>query len=197
MKKFALTMIMCLSTVLFVGCNNKVQSLRMGDIANETILVRSNGTIQSAANEDFEKDYYDEKELKAFMEENVEYYNSTHEKDAVKITKVKVDGNKAKAIFTYKDLETYCELNGMEAHLYTMEEADAAGILPDKLVNASDNSDVEKESVLKHSDLNVFAISAKMDIMLPNNIMYYVNGAFLSPTKLEASGEGLTVIVYK
>lgn len=197
MKRITLTMVLCLSMILLVGCKGGVQSLKIDEIKGETILIRSDGTVQSAAKEKFDKKYYDINDLKDFMNETIEHFNARHEKDAVKLTKIKEEEKVVKAIFTYKDLETYCELNKIDAKLYTMEEAVEADILPTLMVNAVDNSDADLETVTKHSDYKVFTIQEKLNIKVPDSIKYYVNAAFLDAKTVEATGDDLTVIVYK
>lgn len=188
--------------ISLAGCKSKLQSLSIADIKDETFLLRSDGSVQSAAYEEFDNYYYREEELEEFMENTIESYNEQQGENVVELTKFKVeedaDGkNYAAAIFTYDSLAVYCEMNGVEAQTYTMKEAKAKGILPTTFTVASDGSKTAQKEVSANEDYKVLAISIKADVYLPSTIKYYTNAMILSSNSVETTGEDVAVIVYK
>ena len=195
-------LILCISLIFCTtGCKSKVQSLKLSEIKDETFLLRSDGSVQSASYEEFEKYYYREEELKEFMADIMEDYNERNGEKSVKLTKFdleKVNGKDiAKAIFSYKDLASYCEMNGIAAAIYTMEEAKQAGVLPTTFTNAADGSKIDQNAATKDSDFNVLVIQVKADVILPDSVKYYSNAMLLSSNSVETTGEEAAVIVYK
>ncbi len=202
MKKSAFILMLCISLACCTtGCKGKVQSLKLSEIKDETVLLRSDGSVQSAAYEEFDKYYYDEKELEEYMEAVIEDYNERNGEKSVKLAKFdleKVNGkNIAKAIFSYKDLATYCEMNGVAATTYTIEEAKAAGVLPTTFTNAADGTKIDQNAVTENSNYKVLVIQVKADIMLPDSVKYYSNAMLLNSNSVETTGEQTAVIVYK
>ena len=64
MKRKALTVGLCICLMLTVtGCKGRVRSLKLADIKDETVLLRSDGSVQSGAYESFDQLYYDEDDL--------------------------------------------------------------------------------------------------------------------------------------
>ena len=70
---------------LFSACGKSLEADR------DTVYVQKRGAIISAAIADFDKDYYDEEELKSFVEKRVEEYQKEQGKDSVKIDKFSVE----------------------------------------------------------------------------------------------------------
>lgn len=116
MRKVAAAFMICLCIVSLSGCKGKVESLKLSDVNEETLLIRSNGTLQLGANETFDKIYYDEKDLKDFIESAIESFNEENGKGSVKLSDLEVENEKVKAIFTYDSMESYSEMNRIEAH---------------------------------------------------------------------------------
>ena len=188
--------------VSLAGCKSKLQSLSIADINDETFLLRSDGSVQSAAYEEFEKYYYQQDELEEFMQDTIKSYNEQQGEEVVELTKFKVEENAsgknyATAIFTYDSLAVYCEMNGVEAQTYTMKEAKAKGVLPTTFTMASDGSKVSQKEVSDNEDYKVLTISIKADVYLPNTVKYYTNAMILSSNSVETTGEDVAVIVYK
>ena len=77
----------------FVGCDNKV-----GDIALEkgqtAIHISKDGKVQYGVAESFDKDYYDKKELKSTVENEVDEFNSDSDASGKDALSFKVNGCK-------------------------------------------------------------------------------------------------------
>lgn len=198
-KTFAIALCICM-LLSGTGCK-KVESLQLSDIQEETVMLRSDGTVQSGAYELFEEPYYKEDDLKAFINKEINQFNEEHGEKSVKLSQLEIgkSGHKkiAKAIFTYDDISSYSALNQVDAKCYTMEEAIEAGVLPEILNVAADGSRVSRDEVAAKKDYKVLTIQAKADIILPEFIQYYANAMLLSLKTAETTGEELAVIVYK
>lgn len=198
-KTFAIALCICM-LLSGTGCK-KVESLQLSDIKEETVMLRSDGTVQSGAYELFEEPYYKEADLKEFINEEIDQFNEEHGEKSVKLSQLEVgkSGSKkiAKAIFTYGDISSYSALNHVDAKCYTMEEAIEAGVLPEILNVAADGSRVSRDEVAAKKDYKVLTIQVKADIILPESVQYYVNAMLLSLKTAETTGEELAVIVYK
>lgn len=202
MKKKAFMAGLCICLMLSVtGCKGRLETLKVSEVKEETVLLRRDGSVQSGAYETFDKSYYKEDELKSFMKAEIEEYNQEHGEDKVKLTKLKIadNGSKqvAKAIVTYQDVETFSQMNNIEAAQYTMEQAVEANVFPEELTVAADGSRVGQDEVVKNKDYKVLVIQIKGDVLLPDTVKYYKNAMLLSSNKVEATGEELAVIVYK
>lgn len=187
--------------ISLAGCNGRLQSLNISDIKDETFLLRSDGSVQYAAYEEFDKYYYREDELEEFMKNTIESYNEQQGEEVVELTKFKVvsvnDKNYAKAIFTYDSLGVYCEMNDVKAQTYSMKEAKAKGVLPTTFTMASDGSKTDQKEVTSNEDYKVLTIAIKADVILPSTVKYYTNAMILSSNSVETTGEDVAVIVYK
>lgn len=195
-------MVLCICLVLFcTGCKSKVQSLKLSELEGETLLLRSDGTIQSGAYEEFDAYYYKEDEAEEFMKNAITQFNEKQGEDCVKLSKFQLEDSSektiAKAVFTYDNLEAYSALNGIEAACYTMKEAKEAGVLPAKFTIAADGSRTDQKEVTQNSDYKVLVIQYKADIILPDAVKYYSNAMLLSSNTVETTGEEAAVIVYK
>lgn len=202
MKKKALMLGLCLCLMFSVtGCKGRIQSLKLADIKDETVLLRSDGSVQSGAYEAFDEVYYDKDDLKSFMEKNIDEFNEEQGEECVKLNKLKIEENGtkhiAKAIVTYDNMKLYSVMNNIDATSYTMEEAKEAGVLPEILTVAADGSRVNQKEVTDNTEYKVLVIQIKGDLMFPDTVKYYDNAMLLAPNTVETTGEERAVIVYK
>ncbi|HAU85515.1 MAG TPA: hypothetical protein DCW90_08440 [Lachnospiraceae bacterium] len=202
MKRKALMVGLCICLMLAAtGCKSRVHSLKLADIKDETVLLRSDGSVQSGAYEAFDEPYYDEDDLKAFMESAINTFNEEQGEECVKLNKLKIEENGtkhiAKAIVTYDNMKLYSAMNNIEAASYSMEEAKEAGVLPEIMTVAADGSRVSQKEVTDNTEYKVLVIQIKGDIMFPDAVKYYSNVMLLAPNTVETTGEEQAVIVYK
>ena len=106
MKRIICISLVCvMMTGLFSACGKSLEADR------DTVYVQKRGAVVSAAIADFDKDYYDEEELKSFVEQRVEEYQKEQGKDSVKIDKFSVEEGVAKLYMKYDDYEVYQDFN--------------------------------------------------------------------------------------
>ncbi|SFR75853.1 hypothetical protein [Anaeromicropila populeti] len=197
MKKIALTVGLCLCTCMLAGCKSKMKSLDMDDVKTSTILIRSDGTVQSSSVENFEKEYYSESELKDFIDDAVSEYNDKTGEKVIKLEDCEVNDQKASMILTYDSLEHYKQLNEVETVSYTMEEAVDADIFPEKFVNAVDGSEALLKEVTADTSYKVLYVEEATEVIVPEAIKFYSNAMLLRADSVQTTGEEPAVIIYK
>ena len=122
MKRIICISLVCMvMTGLFSACGKSLEADR------DTVYVQKRGALIRAATAEFDKDYYDEEELKSFVEERVEEYQQEEGKDSVKIDKFSVEEGVAKLYMKYDDYEVYQDFNEVKLFAGTVPQALAAG----------------------------------------------------------------------
>ena len=162
MKKIISISLVCLLMAgLFSACGKSLEADR------DTVYVQKKGTVIGAAIADFDKDYYDQEELKAFAEEKVEAYQKEHGKDSVKIDEFSVEEKVAKLYMKYASCEDYQAFNEVTLFSGTIPQALAAGydfntgfteIKDGKSAGTVDNK------TIVDTDYKVVILSEKVDV---------------------------------
>lgn len=97
------------------------------DVDANTLYVDSNGKLTEVIVEDFEKDYYDEDELKTYIDDAVESYQNENGKSDVAVKKYEVKNQVAKLLVEYDSCDSYAAFNETEIYVGTVLKAQAAG----------------------------------------------------------------------
>ncbi len=122
MKKLFSICLVCLAAAgLMTGCGKSLEADR------DTVYVQKKGSVTSAAIADFDKDYYDEEELKKYVDERVADYQEQHGEDSVSIDKFSVEEGVAKLYINYKGYEEYQDFNEVTLFSGTVPQALAEG----------------------------------------------------------------------
>ncbi len=162
-------LLMILVIGLLTGCGKEA------DADTNTVSVAKNGKITSYDFEEFDKSYYDEDELKKFIDGAVEDYNAGHEKGAVKADEVSVTDNVAKLKMTYKTAADYEEFNGTELYTGRVVQAMADGYDFDVDFAGIDGDNVygvTKSDITSQEDLKVVIIKANTNVRVDGKICY-------------------------
>lgn len=197
MKKIILIAVMVLLLPVLFGCKKTNIELKAEDIHTDTILVREDGTVQSAIVEEFGKEYYDLSELDAFTTKEIEKYNKSASPDAITKQSLILNEGDAVLILNYTSLEHYNAFNEVKSSLYSAKEALANKKLPDSFLSVKDGSSVSKETALKNEKYKVFFINADTDVIVNGKIMYYDNAVLVNKNKVEASTKGEGILIFK
>ena len=154
---------------MLAGCSTKLQA------DTDTVYVTKNGKVISVDTETFDQSYYDEAELKDYVESTVESYNADYGKDAVKVQSISVEDGNAKLEMEYKTVDDYAAFNGVELYQGKIVQAMAAGYDFDAdFAGVSDDGTygVAKEDVISQEDLKVVIIKANTDVKIDGKILY-------------------------
>ncbi len=167
------------------------------DIERNTILVKEGGELQVAIVEDFDKDYYDFEELKGFINEEIDNYNSENGAKSIIFEVAEIRGNKIIVVQTYSDIEHYLAYNNIEGGLMNVTSArEDSESLPEVFYN-SKGKDISRDEALKKDKYMIMKIKENTDVVVDGKIMYYHNAKFIDSSTLEANDEEGTVFIYK
>lgn len=170
MKKFiSISLAMLVIAGLLTGCGKSLEADR------DTVYIQKKGNVVSAAIADFDKDYYDEEELKKYVDERVADYQEQHGEDSVSIDKFSVEEGVAKLYIEYKGCEEYEDFNEVTLFSGTVPQALAEGfdfnaefteIKDGKAAGA-----VSKDKITD-TDAKVIILSEKVDVKVDGTIQY-------------------------
>ena len=206
MKRIICISLVCvMMTGLFSACGKSLEADR------DTVYVQKRGAVVSAAIADFDKDYYDEEELKSFVEQRVEEYQKEQGKDSVKIDKFSVEEGVAKLYMKYDDYEVYQDFNEVKLFAGTVPQALAAGYDFDteftKVEDGKAAGSIENTEVVD-TDYKVVILSEKVEVKV-DGVIQYMSSEYTSVKEKdtvsiqvpEEAGDGeelsLVYIVYK
>ncbi len=165
----SISLVCLLMTGLFSACGKSLEADR------DTVYIQKKGSIIGAAIADFDKDYYDEEELKAFAEERVQEHQEEHGKNSVTIDKFSVEEGTAKLYMKYAGYEDYQEFNEVTLFSGTVPQALAAGFTFDtdftKIKDGKAAGSVENTEVVD-PDYKVVVLSEKVEVKVDGSVQY-------------------------
>ncbi len=97
------------------------------DVDTSTLYVGSNGKITEVIVEDLSEDYYDEDELKSYIDDAVASYQKENGKDGVAVKKYEVKNGVARLMMEYDNCDSYASFNEAEMYTGTLLQAQADG----------------------------------------------------------------------
>lgn len=89
----------------------------------DTIYIQKNGSVKEATVKQFDKTYYEEEELKSFIEDALEDYKG----GGVRMEKLLVEDKTAKLMMKYDNFQSYVDFDGRELFVGTVVQALANG----------------------------------------------------------------------
>lgn len=169
-KKTAIIFSMLLSFCLLTGCGSKLE------VEESTVYVDKDGSVISIDMESFEKDYYDEAELKDYIEEEIGTYTSENGKKSVRLEDVTVEDSAATLKLKYASAEDYTKFNGIELYTGTVVKALAEGYdfnvdfaaVKDGTVTGS----ATREEILANDDYKIAIIKSNTNVLVEGTILY-------------------------
>lgn len=178
------------------------------DVDSNTISVEKNGKIMEGLVEDFSKDYYEEAELEAYINQAVDDYAATHKKGDVKVSDYRVEDQKAYLTLKYKNADSYGDFNGVDIFHGTVVEAQAEGYDFDtsflKVEDGKTGARTDAKKVLEEEENKVFILHENMDIVVPGTILYVSEGVEVTskdtvkiPKKEDTAVAQVVYVIYK
>ncbi len=197
MKKAALYTILALCFMMLAGCKREEKVISAEDVKSNTVLVRNNGTVQSATVEAFDKDYYSLSGLSDFITQEITKYNGDAGEEAITLSNLDQKEGNAVLILNYTNLSHYSQFNQTETVLTSVQAAQNGDIaLPDTFINAKNNETVSKDEILKNEKYKILVVHEMTDVMVDGSVKYYSGGTLADKSRVQTS-EGETFIVYK
>lgn len=169
MKKPVIITAAAAGMLAFAGCGSL-------DVESNTISLQKNGKITEAIVEDFSKDYYDEDELKSYIDTQVKDFLSEEDSGGVKTSGYKVEDGKVNLTVRYDNADTYGAFTGVEIFSGTVVQAQAQGYKFDTdFVTVEDGKTTgtaDTQTVLENDDMKTLIIRENTDIIVPGTIQY-------------------------
>ncbi len=114
-----------LAAMMLSGCGQEEEVAK--DANRDTVFIDKKGNISEFICSDFTADYYDEDELKDFINEKVDAYTDLYGQETVEVEKYGVENGVAKLTLKYYDPTDYAEFNGVTFFSGSVVEAQADG----------------------------------------------------------------------
>ena len=171
MKRLVCTVCSVLLCVgLLSGCGTSLEG------EESVVYVGKKGVIESLDVESLDQSYYDETELKSYVDAEVKDYTAEHGKNAVEVESLKVEDGVAKLKMKYKTPEDYTAFNGIELYQGKVVASLAAGYVYDGEFARVEEGKVAgaatKQDIYSEDDLKVAIIRANTDVKVDGEICY-------------------------
>lgn len=166
----ALILVIVLVAVLVSSCGTDYAKAE-----TNTIYVLKNGKIISTDVESFDEDTYDKDELKSYMKEVIDTYNSEIGNNSLKQKSFDVEDDKATLVLEYADATVYEKVNSIELFTGSIKEAQDAGYLFDcEFAELADGKAVtaNAEDFIKGEDYKVVIVKSNTKVVVPGEICF-------------------------
>jgi hypothetical protein len=198
MKKLVLCTITLLLVLSTFGCSKKDLNIDAEQITSDTLVAKSNGQLQVATVEEFDKDYYQLSELEEFVSEEIKVYNQKAGGDKIAIEDLQLKNNKAVMVLTYSGMDQYAAFNEVTAAYFNGGVTNIPLSLPDKLKDAKNDSFINTNEALQNTKYKVLIINEPYDIIVDGKIKYYSeNAVMVENNKIQSAADDMTIIVFK
>ena len=153
MKKLSFLFVMMLLLTTLAGCKKGNVTIKTSEIEQNTMLVKSDGTIQVATVEDFNQDYYDLNELENFIKDNITKFNQKVGNDkAIVLDSLDKKKDKAIMVLEYANMEFYAQFNEVEAALLDEVTSDTVQSFATEFVQVGkEDTDFSELAALKNA----------------------------------------------
>ena len=166
-KKLAVFLI---STCLLTGCGNPMNKMK-----ESTVYLNKHGVVESLSVEAFDKAYYDENELKNFIDEEIKAQQTLRGEESLSLEEFEVKEEKATLRVKYKTVEDYAEFTDTKFESGKYKE----DILSDDqtLIQVETKEEVDKANV-EAEGLSYIKIQDPegIQLLIDGNISYYSKG---------------------
>lgn len=191
MKKIQTVIIAIMIMCVLSGCTNYVK-----EYDKNTLVVKRNGSLVEIAVEDFKDSSVKAEDLSAYIEEQIETYNSGQEKKMIKNKSIETeDMSKVKLVLSYKDMESYNGFNLLECTLddySNIKESELKGTFTSAAGNEVQSGEMENVDKAK-----VLIFSEAADVVVKGDILYYNKEVSVKDGVAVTSGEENAIIIYK
>lgn len=178
-----------------------------------SIYVNRSGQLSSASVESYDKDYYSQEELTAFVQERVNAFNSSRAGGAeegeapVAITSCTLEEGRATLILSYGQPENLVEFaaesedteNQITAvSVKTVEEAVKNGELSEgSFIKAKDGTAAAGEDVAKQGKMTVVALEGQTVLKTEGSLQYYTEGVEMLDDHTVRTPKEKSFVVFK
>jgi hypothetical protein len=198
MKKLVLCTILLLFVLGTAGCSKEIKKISADDVTVSTILVKSNGKLQVATVEDFDKTYYKLSDLQDYIAKEVDDYNKANGEDKIKVDDVQLRDGKAIMVLTYAGMEQYATFNHLSA-AYFNGGVDEVGLdLPTTLISTKNESLASTQEIIQNNKYKILVMNEPYHIIVDGKVKYYSeNSKLIKDNKVQGAAEGMTIVVFQ
>lgn len=183
-----------LAAMLLSGCSNA------GNIEQNTIVVKKDGSVLGAIIEDFSDSKYVSEELKAMLEQEIADYNAKAGEGSVTLETYEVtEDKKVKVYLEYASFEDYAGFNEETFFVGTVSEAYEAGYEFVDMENVSgEGAAMGKADVLEKGSMKMVIFEEPVHVRVNGKICYISSGMTVAGKKEAAADneEGMTGTFY-
>jgi hypothetical protein len=199
MKRLAFCALMLLLILGLTGCLGKEKSIDINDVTGSTMLARTNGEIQVATVEKFNKDYYDLSELKDYINKEIDAYNKKAGNGKIVVNKVEEKKEKAIMLLTYSGMGQYAAFNEEEtAYFSGGPDKKLPFTLPTTLVNAENKDLTSTQDVITNEKYKILIVTEPYHVIVDGKVKYYSeNVEFTDSNEVNSTGDGMSIIVFE
>lgn len=192
-SKTCVGLFLCLS--LITGCGNSSE-LKLSDVTQDTLYISEDNSIELINVEDFDKDYYEESELKDFINNAIDKY-SKNNNGTVKLEDFSVEDKIAKSLLTFDSPETYKAFQNVDFQIVDTDAIEGNLVLPEKFQSVEGDATVDKATVLAQDDLQLLIVNEPLHIKLNGTIQYYAGASITGDSEAEVKDDDIAIIAYK
>lgn len=169
------------------------------EAAESTVYITKQGTITGADIEDFNEDYYDEEELKAYITESVESYVKSNGDGSVELDRFKTEksddgGVMAKLYLNYATYIDYALFNDITFFAGTVLQAQAENYTFDQEFQKAEDGSLTgsalAEEFLEDKDMKIVIAGDETIVKVDGTIKYVSDG------NVELSGKDTARVHY-
>lgn len=146
------------------------------DAGRNTVYVQKKGKITEATVEPFDKGYYNQEELEAYVRERVENYAAEHGEKSVEMDKFEVADGVATLHINYAGYQDYADFNGVKMFAGTVPQALAAGFdFNTEFLEVEDGvlgDVVDSGIVLADDTYKAVILSTKADVKVDGTVLF-------------------------
>ena len=141
-----------------------------------TLVINNKQGVEEAIVEEFSKDYYNDKDMKTFIQDRIDEYNNSAGSTKVSLNTYDVTDGKAKVNIKYDSVKDYARFNNREAFGGNITEALISEYDFDASFYAVDNGEIKdsisSSKIIELRDYNVLIIKENVNVKVPGNIAY-------------------------
>jgi len=197
MKKFILCTMVLLLVLGTTGCKKEKIDITAENITVNTLLARPNGELKAATVEDFNKSYYDVKELKKYIEDQIDSYNDVTGGKKITVEDVQKINDKAVMILSYSGMDQYTAFNKVTCAYFTGGDKEIPYTLPATLLSVKGKT-TDTNKVIANESLKILIITEPYEVVVEGTIKYYSDNAeYVDKNTIQSAKDGMTIIAYK
>lgn len=191
MKKIGLVLCFVLLMSVMTGCTDYAE-----EYDKNTLVVKGDGSLVEVAVEDFSESSVTAMDLTAYIEKQIDTYNTEQDDEVVKnVTFLTEDMSKVKLVLEYENIDSYNGFNLLDCALADFSELEENEL---KGSFTSANGDSVKVSKMEGTKkAKVLVMSQATDVVVDGDILYYNKEVTVKDGVATTSGEDDAIIIFK